>query len=50
MWQIATPSPEVAELYHSDPRMAHAIIDVGPQLTRILTALLIGLLIGLLAG
>ena len=43
MWQIATPSPEVAQLYRSDPRLAHAIIEVGPRLTRILTAMLTGL-------
>jgi AcrR family transcriptional regulator len=43
MWQIATPGPEVAALYRSDPRLAHAIVDVGPRLTRILTALIAGL-------
>ena len=41
-WQIATPSQEVAELYRSDPRMSHALIDVEPRLERILTALLAG--------
>lgn len=41
-WQIATPSPEVAALYRSDPRMSHALIDVEPRLERILTALLVG--------
>ena len=41
-WQIATPSQEVAELYRSDPRMSHALIDVEPRLTRILTALVAG--------
>jgi AcrR family transcriptional regulator len=39
-WQMATPGPAVAELYRSDPRLAHAIVDVRPRLARILTALL----------
>ncbi len=43
LWQMATPSPEVRDLYHADPRLAHAIVDVGPRLTRVLTALLAGL-------
>lgn len=41
-WQIATPSAEVAELYRSDPRMSHALIDVEPRLERILAALITG--------
>ncbi len=44
-WQIATPSPEVATLYRSDPRLSHALIDVEPRLERILTALLQGQLL-----
>jgi AcrR family transcriptional regulator len=43
MWQMATPAPEVRELYRSDPRLAHAVVEVGPRLTRVLTALLAGL-------
>jgi AcrR family transcriptional regulator len=43
LWQMATPGPEVQELYRSDPRLAHAIVEVGPRLTRVLTALLTGL-------
>jgi AcrR family transcriptional regulator len=43
LWQMATPAPEVRELYRSDPRLAHAVVDVGPRLTRVLTALLAGL-------
>jgi AcrR family transcriptional regulator len=43
-WQIATPGPEVAELYRSDPRLGHAIIEVEPRLARILTATLVGML------
>ena len=45
-WQIATPGPEVAELYRSDPRLGHAIIEVGPRLARILAATLRGMLLG----
>jgi AcrR family transcriptional regulator len=43
LWQMATPGPEVRDLYGSDPRLRHAIVDVGPRLTRVLTALLAGL-------
>ncbi|WP_042408347.1 TetR/AcrR family transcriptional regulator [Streptacidiphilus carbonis] len=43
MWQIANPGPEVAALYRSDPRLAHAVVDLEPRLTRILTATLTGL-------
>jgi AcrR family transcriptional regulator len=41
-WQMATPSPTVGELYRTDPDLAHAVVDVGPRLIRILTALLHG--------
>jgi AcrR family transcriptional regulator len=43
LWQMATPGPEVSALYRSDPRLAHAVVEVGPRLTRVLTALLEGL-------
>ena len=43
LWQMATPGPEVQALYRSDPRLAHAVVEVGPRLTRVLTALLSGL-------
>ncbi|MGH3168401.1 MAG: TetR/AcrR family transcriptional regulator [Trebonia sp.] len=43
LWQMATPGPEVMELYRSDPRLAHAVVEVGPRLVRVLTALLAGL-------
>jgi AcrR family transcriptional regulator len=39
-WQMATPGPEVARLYREDPRLCHAIVEVEPRLTRILTALI----------
>ena len=38
-WQIATPGPEIQALYRCDPRLAHAVVDVGPRLARVLTAL-----------
>jgi hypothetical protein len=40
LWQMATPGPEVARLYREDPRLGHAIVEVEPRLTRILTPLL----------
>jgi AcrR family transcriptional regulator len=40
LWQMATPGPEVQHLYRTDPRLAHAVVEVGPRLTRVLTALL----------
>ncbi|TDT97612.1 TetR family transcriptional regulator [Streptomyces sp. 846.5] len=44
-WQIATPGPEIAALYRSDPRLAHAVVEVEPRLARILTATLRGMLL-----
>jgi AcrR family transcriptional regulator len=44
LWQMATPGPQVRALYRSEPQLAHAIVDVGPQLTHILEALLTGYL------
>ncbi|MFI8526578.1 TetR/AcrR family transcriptional regulator [Promicromonospora sukumoe] len=41
--QIATPGPEVAELYRSDPRLSHALVEVEPRLARILAAMLRGM-------
>jgi len=43
LWQMATPGPEVAKLYREDPRLAHAVVEVEPRLTRILTAMLAGM-------
>ena len=45
-WQISTPGPEVAALYRSDPRLAHAVIEVEPRLARILTATIEGMTSG----
>jgi AcrR family transcriptional regulator len=43
LWQMATPGPEVQALYRSDPRLAHAVVEVGPRLARVLAALLTSL-------
>jgi AcrR family transcriptional regulator len=43
LWQMATPGPEVQALYRSDSRLAHAVVEVGPRLNRVLTALLTSL-------
>ena len=43
MWQIANPGPDVAALYRSDPRLAHAVVEVEPRLVRILTATITGM-------
>jgi AcrR family transcriptional regulator len=43
-WQMANPGADVAALYRSDPRLAHAIVDVGPRLSRVLAAMLVGFL------
>ncbi len=45
-WQMATPGPEVQQLYRGDPRLAHAVVEVGPRVTRILTATLEGFTTG----
>jgi AcrR family transcriptional regulator len=50
LWQMATPGALVQELYRSDPRLAHAVVQVGPRLTRVLTAQLTGLASGLESG
>ena len=42
-WQMATPGPEAAALYRSDPRLAHAVVDVEPRVARLLTAMLEGM-------
>ncbi|MGK5740581.1 TetR family transcriptional regulator [Micromonospora sp. URMC 103] len=43
LWQMAAPGTQLRALYESHPELAHAVVDVGPQLTRILTALLTGM-------
>ncbi|MGX9885480.1 TetR family transcriptional regulator [Streptomyces sp. NPDC002276] len=41
--QMAAPGTGLRTLYETHPELAHALVDVEPQLTRILTALLNGL-------
>jgi AcrR family transcriptional regulator len=43
-WQMANPPPEVAALYRSDARLAHAVFEIEPRVRRVLTALLKGML------
>lgn len=43
LWQMAAPGTRLRELYETRPELAHGVVDVEPQLRRILTALLIGL-------
>jgi hypothetical protein len=42
LWQMAAPGTELRDLYRTDPQLAHALVDVGPRLTDILTGLLTG--------
>ncbi|MFD7666814.1 TetR family transcriptional regulator [Streptomyces sp. NPDC059788] len=42
LWQMAAPGTELRRLYESDPGLAHAVVDVAPRLTDILSALLRG--------
>jgi AcrR family transcriptional regulator len=43
-WQMATPGPEIAALYRSDPRLSHAVVDVEARVQRLLSALIQGFL------
>jgi AcrR family transcriptional regulator len=43
-WQMANPPPEVAALYRSDARLAHAVFEIEPRVRRVLTAMLKGML------
>ncbi|MFJ4685457.1 TetR/AcrR family transcriptional regulator [Streptomyces sp. NPDC088789] len=43
LWQMAAPGSRLRELYETHPELAHAVVEVEPQLTRILTALLTGM-------
>jgi AcrR family transcriptional regulator len=43
-WQMATPGPEIAALYSSDPRLSHAVVDVEDRVRRLTAAILRGLL------
>jgi AcrR family transcriptional regulator len=50
LWQMATPGPEIEALYRSDPRLAHAVVDVEPRVARMLSAMLTGFLLGIGPG
>lgn len=41
-WQMAAPGTRLQAFYREEPQLAHAIVDVAPQLTRILESLLVG--------
>jgi AcrR family transcriptional regulator len=43
MYQIATPPPPLAELYTTDPNLAHARLDLEPRLTRAAQVTIAGL-------
>jgi AcrR family transcriptional regulator len=42
LWQMAAPGTELRRFYEGAPELAHALIEVGPRLTDVLTALLRG--------
>ena len=43
LWQMAAPGTALRAFYESHPDLAHAVVDVEPRLTRILTALVAGM-------
>jgi AcrR family transcriptional regulator len=44
LYQIATPGPELENLYRTDPQLLHSVLEFEPRLTRMLTATLRGIL------
>jgi hypothetical protein len=44
LWQMAAPGTAVRSLFETDPQLAHAVVDVRPRLTNILSALIAGYL------
>ncbi|WP_194916776.1 TetR family transcriptional regulator [Catenulispora rubra] len=42
MWQMAAPSTNLRAFYESEPELAHAVVDVEPSLTDIISALITG--------
>jgi AcrR family transcriptional regulator len=42
LWQMAAPGTELRRFYEDTPELAHAVIEVSPRLSSILTALLRG--------
>ncbi|GIF71598.1 hypothetical protein [Asanoa siamensis] len=43
LWQLAHPTPTLADLYAQEPRWGHAALDFEPRLTRLLQATATGL-------
>ncbi|MBM7783751.1 TetR/AcrR family transcriptional regulator [Tenggerimyces flavus] len=44
LWQISHPTAAVAELYRTDPHLAHAVVDFAPSLRRQTETTILGLL------
>ncbi|MEZ0112142.1 AcrR family transcriptional regulator [Catenulispora sp. EB89] len=42
MWQMAAPGTNLRAFYESEPELAHAVVDVEPSLTDIISALITG--------
>jgi AcrR family transcriptional regulator len=42
LWQMAAPTTTLRAFYESDPALAHAVVDVEPRLTDIISALIRG--------
>jgi AcrR family transcriptional regulator len=42
MWQMAAPGTKLRAFYESEPELTHAIVDVEPRLTDIVSALITG--------
>ncbi len=42
-YQMATPGSAIESLYRSDPRLAHAVVDVEPRVERLLAAMITSL-------
>jgi AcrR family transcriptional regulator len=42
MWQMAAPGTNLRAFYESEPELAHAVVDVEPSLTDIVSALITG--------
>ncbi len=42
-FEMATPGPAIEALYRSDPRLAHAVVEVEPRVARMLTAMIDGM-------
>ena len=42
LWQMAAPRTTLRAFYESDPELSHAVVDVEPRLTDVLSALIAG--------